>query len=742
MSRKPQEATLAIVDTLQGHIEAIVYVQPENGFTVARLKELKKKELTVIVGTLPSIQPGETVSCQGTWKTHPSYGRQFEVSDCQVEIPSDLMGIQKYLESGLVKGIGPVFAQKIIDRFGTDTLKVIDETPHRLLEIAGLGEKKRLKIVECWQQQRSIREVMIFLRSHGVSPAYAQKIFKAYGSESIEKVKANPYQLAKDIFGIGFKTADTLAQKLGLPLHSPERLSAGIQFVLWELTSDGHTCYPTSLLLPQAKEMLEVDQELIAEEKKRLVEKGDLIEKEVNSEPTVWLKPFYSYEQAIARDMKRLLESPQALRAIDLPKAADWVQNTLHIRFAIQQEAAVKKALHDKVHIITGGPGTGKSTITNAILAVTSKLTDKILLAAPTGRAAKRMSEITKRKAFTLHALLEWDPMSGGFKRSRDNPLSCDLLIVDEASMIDTPLLFSLLRAVPSGARVIFVGDIDQLPSVGPGTVLRDLIQSSLIGTTRLTEIFRQAKGSRIVTNAHRINSGEFPEIYSSEKSDFHYVEAETPEAIRQAILQLVSQEIPTRHGFDPVDDIQVLSPMKRGVIGIEMLNNELQKLLNPSNRPFFRAGRCFHVKDKVMQIRNNYNKKVYNGDIGRIATIDLEEQQLEVDFEDKRVPYDFGELDELVLSYAASVHKYQGSECPCVVIPIHTTHFKLLYRNLLYTAVTRGKKQVFLVGTKKAIAIAISNNQGLKRFTGLEKALREAPAAHRPNATQLKFVN
>ena len=729
------------MDTLQGHIDAIVYVQPENGFTVARLREPGKKEHTIIVGTFPSIQPGETISCQGVWKTHPSYGRQFEVADCQVDIPCDLMGIQKYLESGLVKGIGTVFAKKIVDRFGTDTLKVIDEMPHRLLEIQGLGEKKRLKIIECWQQQRGIREVMIFLRAHGVSPGYAQKIFKAYGDESIEKVRADPYKLAKDIFGIGFKIADALAQKLGLPQHSPERLSAGIQFVLWELTTEGHTCYPARLLIPSAKEMLEVDENLIEEQKKHLVEKQELIEQEMAEEPYIWLKPFYAYEQAIARDMKRLLESEQALRTIDVLKATDWVQRILNIRFAPQQEAAVQKALEDKIHIITGGPGTGKSTITNAILAISAKLTDKILLAAPTGRAAKRMSEITHRKAFTLHALLEWDPMTGGFKRTRDNPLSCDLLIVDEASMIDTPLLFSLLKATPSSARVIFVGDIDQLPSVGPGTVLRDMIQCSLIGVTRLTEIFRQAKGSRIITNAHRINQGEFPEINNGDKSDFHYIEAETPEAIQQTIMQLVSREIPSKYGFDSVNDIQVLSPMKRGTIGIEVLNVELQNLLNPSDRPFFRAGRRFHVHDKVMQIRNNYNKKVYNGDIGRIVSVDMEEELLEVDFDDKRVPYDFVELDELVLSYAASVHKYQGSECPCVVVPIHTTHFKMLHRNLLYTAVTRGKKQVFLIGTKKAIGIAISNNQGLQRFTGLEKALRSAPPAPKPNATQLKFV-
>lgn len=741
MSDTPASSIDAPKDTIKGHIEVIIFVQPDNGFTVARLKEEQKKELTVIVGYLPSIQPGETVICQGIWKIHPSHGKQFEVSDCQVEIPSDLVGIQKYLESGLVRGVGPVFAKKIVDHFGINTLKVIDETPKRLLEIHGLGRAKMDRIVECWQQQRSIRKVMIFLRSHGVSPAFAQKIFKAYGDQSIERVSANPYQMAKDIFGIGFKTADALAQKLGLPLHSPQRISAGIQYVLWELTNDGHTCYPASGLIPAAQAMLEVETALIEEQLKILCDKKELILDEMNGEPTVWLKTFHAFEQGIGQDLKRLLVSTQTLRSIDTMKACDWVQVQQKIQFALQQKEAIQKALQDKIHIITGGPGTGKSTITNAILEISSKLTDKILLAAPTGRAAKRLSEITHRKAFTLHAILEWDPMTGGFKRSRDNPLPCDLLIVDEASMIDTPLLFSLLRAIPSGTRVIFVGDIDQLPSVGPGTVLRDLISSNLIGITRLTEIFRQAKGSKIVTNAHRINHGEFPEIQTDEKSDFHFIEAQTPEAILQVILQLVSREIPSKHRLHPIDDIQVLSPMKRGIIGIEMLNDELQKLLNPSSQPFLRAGRRFHLNDKVMQIRNNYNKKICNGDIGRIEKIDLEEQEMQVGFDDKSVIYDFSELDELVIAYAASVHKYQGSECPCVVLPIHTTHFKLLHRNLLYTGVTRGKRQVYLVGTKKAIGIAISNDQVQKRYTGLEKALTTASALSIPVVKQLEFA-
>ena len=707
-------------EPLAGYIEAIVFTQPENGFTVARLKEPKKKDLTVIVGYLPSLQPGETVLCKGVWKIHPSHGRQFEVTDYTVEMPNDVVGIQKYLESGLVKGIGPVFAKKIVDRFGTNTLSVIDQTPRQLLDIPGLGEKKMESLVECWRAQKSIRDVMIFLRTHGASPAYAQRIYKAYGDQSIEKVKENPYKLAKDIFGIGFKIADGIALKLGFTLHSSQRIAAGIEFVLWELSNDGHTCYPLPDFLPIAKEMLDVETSLIEAEVKALVQKDFLVEKE----GMIWLKPFFAYEMGIARDLLRLKGSPQIIRQIDALKAANWAEEKLNIQFADQQREAIVKALTDKVHIITGGPGTGKSTITNAILRVAEKLTDKILLAAPTGRAAKRMTQITHRKAFTIHALLEMDFTSGGFKRGKDKPLDCDLIIIDEASMIDTPLLFHLLRAIPDGARILFVGDIDQLPSVGPGTVLRDVIQSGTIPVTQLTEIFRQAKGSKIITNAHKINQGEFPSILTSPDSDFHFIEAETPEAIQQIILELVGKEIPDKWHFDRIEDIQVLSPMKRGVIGSELLNDALQTLLNPSSSPLFRAGRKFHLYDKVMQIRNNYDKGVSNGDIGRIEEINAGEQTLVVSFDGKFVEYQFAELDELLLAYATSVHKYQGSECACIVIPIHTSHFKLLHRNLLYTAVTRGKRQVYLVGTKKAIAIAIHNDQVQKRYTGLEKAI------------------
>ncbi|MEN9653896.1 MAG: uncharacterized protein RL235_8 [Chlamydiota bacterium] len=708
------------LEEIHGYVDAIVYSVPENGFTVARIKENKKKELTVVVGTLPSLQPGETISAQGQWKLHPTHGWQFDVKDYSIDLPSEVVAIQKYLESGLVHGIGPVFAKKIVDRFKEQTLQVIDTSPDRLLEIEGLGEKKLQSVKESWQSQKTIRDVMIFLRGHGVSPSFAQRVYKAYGDKSVAVIRENPYRLAKEIFGIGFKLADAVALKLGFAMQSSERIRAGIEHILWDQTNQGHTCFPRAELVLLAQPALEVDSALIEKEVDALIETRSI----VAEEGMLWLKPLYAYETGIASHMQRLLRHPQAVRAIDAKKAADWVETQLRLEFAPEQKTAIIQALTDKVHIITGGPGTGKSTITNAILRVSDKLTSQIILAAPTGRAAKRLKQITHRNALTIHALLEMDFASGQFKRGKENPLSCDLLIVDEASMIDTQLMFALLSAVPSGARVLLVGDVDQLPSVGPGMVLYDLIHSGKVPVTRLKEIFRQAKGSKIITNAHRINQGEFPFLDTDAKSDFHFVEAETPEAAQQVILQLVQKEIPEAWGLDPFDDIQVLAPMKKGIIGIELLNEALQTLLNPSSRPLLRGGKRFHSGDKVMQIANDYDKKVFNGDIGRIAEINGPEQTLVVLFDEKEVSYHFSELDTLVLAYATSIHKYQGSECPCVVLPIHTAHFIMLHRNLFYTAVTRGKKQVYLVGSKKAVAIAVQNNEVKKRHTGLLKKL------------------
>jgi exodeoxyribonuclease V alpha subunit len=684
------------------------------------LKDPKKRELTCIVGVMPSVQPGETIHCKGGWKIHPEYGQQFEVKSFTIQAPSDLVGIQKYLESGMIKGIGPVYAERIVKCFGLETLEIIDKSPDRLLEVPGIGGKRVEKIKACWHEQQSIREVMIFLRGHGVSPSFAQKIFKNYGEKSIEKVRSNPFQLAKEIHGIGFKTADSIAQGLGIPTDSPARIDAGIEHTLWELSSDGHVCYPLQDLIPEVEEILKVPREVIEKRLQALVDKQDL----VKQNEFVWVRPLYLTEIGISREMARLTQSVCRIRAVDVEKALEWVQGQLKIELAPEQKTAVGLGVKEKVLIVTGGPGTGKSTITKAILAISEKITTRILLAAPTGRAAKRMTEITGKKGSTIHSLLEFDFSTGKFKRNRDNPLACDLFIVDEASMIDTQLMNHLLKAIPSEARVILIGDIDQLPSVGPGNVLKDLIQSERIAVIQLKKIFRQAAGSLIVTNAHRINQGEFPDISFHPQGDFQFIEVENPEEVVKTILDLVANRLPKSHRFHRFEDIQVLSPMKRGLIGSENLNTVLQQQLNPSPTPLIRFGRCFHIGDKVMQIRNNYEKEVYNGDVGKIIEMDLTDQTLKVGFDGKIVPYDFIEIDELILAYAVSIHKYQGSECPCVIIPVHTSHFKMLFRNLLYTGLTRGKKRVVFVGTKKALAIAIHNAEVLKRHTGLKEAV------------------
>ena len=711
-----------------GYIERITFQNGENGYTIAQLQQRGRSDPICIVGTMPDLKPGETVRCKGSWKQHLVYGRQFMVESFQVEAPADIIGIKKYLGSGLIKGIGPTYAARITEKFGLDTLNIIDQHPERLLEVPGLGKKRMEKIALCWSAQKSIRDIMLFLQSHGISPSFAQKIYKTYGDQSVQKVRDNPYQLARDIFGIGFKSADAIAQKIGIQKDSHFRIDAGIEFALSELSNDGHVCYPVQEFLGVAETMLEISRMLIDQrlaflhaenriELNEMVYEGAIV-------PFIWKKSLFLAEAGIGRNIQRLRQSSCQLRAVDTQRALDWVQQKLQITLAPNQMRAVAEALTEKVQIITGGPGTGKSTITKAILAITEKLTDKILLAAPTGRAAKRMTEITGKKASTLHSLLEVDFKQGGFKRGPDNPLECDLIIVDEASMIDTPLMNSLLRAIPDHARAIFVGDINQLPSVGPGNVLKDMIASRTIPVTMLNEIFRQATGSRIVTNAHRINEGTFPDIRNLSNSDFYFMEAEEPESVLNNIVALVSQRLPKKYGFNPINEIQVLSPMKRGVVGTENLNTVLQEKLNPHKEAIFRMGRKLQVGDKVMQIRNDYKKEVYNGDIGRITHIDEVEQELTVDFDEREVLYDFSDLDELVLSYAVSVHKYQGSECPCIVMPVHTTHFKLLHRNLLYTGVTRGKKLVILVGTKKALALAVKNDEVKKRHTGLQSAL------------------
>jgi len=725
------------MEEIFGYIERITFQNPENGYTVAQLKESRKMDLSCIVGILPALQPGETVRCQGQWKQHLVYGKQFSVEAYRVEAPADIIGIKKYLSSGLIKGIGAKYASRIVEKFDVDTLKIIDQSPERLLEVEGLGKKRIESIKACWSDQKSIRDVMIFLQSNGVSPAFAQKVFKTYGDQSIKKVQANPYQLARDIHGIGFKTADAIAQKMGISKEAPDRLDAGIEYTLSECADDGNVCFPFHELLKLSQENLESNQELItsrfeALHKERRIEIEEMVY-EGKLEKFIWLRSLFLAEAGICRQMSRLRSSPCTLREVNVDKAIEWVQAHLKIKLAENQKQAVAQSLKEKVQIITGGPGTGKSTITKAILAITEILSNKIILAAPTGRAAKRMSEITGKKASTIHSLLEYDFKAGRFKKGLDAPIDCDLIIIDEASMIDTSLMYSLLKAIPSHARVIFVGDINQLPSVGPGNVLKDMIASRAVPVTVLNEIFRQAAGSRIITNAHRINNGVFPDIRNLSDSDFFFLEAESPEEVLKNILALVTQRLPKKYGLEPVNDIQVLAPMRRGIIGTENLNIVLQEQLNPKGNPLFWAGRRFLPGDKVMQIKNDYKREVYNGDIGRILSIQHAEQEMIVRIDEREIVYSFSDLDELVLAYAVSIHKYQGSECPCAVIPVHTTHFKLLHRNLLYTGVTRGKRLVVLVGTKKAIALAVKNDEVKRRYTGLQQTMA---GAFSPNLT------
>ncbi|MEM1282906.1 MAG: ATP-dependent RecD-like DNA helicase [Chlamydiota bacterium] len=718
------------MDEIFGHIERITFHNPDTGYTVAKLQQPKKRSLTVIVGNLPSVQPGETVRCKGEWKNHLVHGRQFVVDNYKIETPADVRGIKKYLGSGLIKGIGPKYAERIVDHFGEDTLNVIDIDPKRLIEVEGIGKKRVSKIISCWDDQRTIREVMIFLQNFGVSPTYAQKIFKVYGKECINKLNDNPYCLAKDIFGIGFRTADGIARKMGFEKTSARRIESGIEYVLSQLSNDGHVCHPIPTFLEESEQVLEVEQSLIEGSVDTLIQENRIVVYEMvhdgKTQTFIWVRPLFLSEKGIAHELKRLTRNPCSLREVNADKAVEWVQEKLHLELAEKQKVAVTKSLTEKVHIITGGPGTGKSTITNAIITITQALTQEIMLAAPTGRAAKRMTEITGRKASTIHSLLEFDFRAGGFKRNNNNPLQCDLLIVDEASMIDTLLMYSLLKAIPSHARVIFVGDIHQLPSVGPGNVLKDIIASKCIPVTLLNEIFRQAAGSQIITNSHSINQGKFPDIRNSRNSDFFFIEANEKEDVLDQIVSLLETRIPKKYDFDPLKEIQVLSPMKRGVVGTENLNTVLQGVLNKKDQCIYQAGKKLQVGDKVMQIKNNYDKEVFNGDVGYIHKIDSLDQMVLIDYDDRLVEYDFSDLDEIVHAYAVSIHKYQGSECPCIIIPIHTTHFKMLHRNLFYTGVTRGKKLVIIVGTKKAITIAVNNDEVKKRYTGLQQSITE----------------
>lgn len=718
---------------LSGQIERITFMSEEDGFTIAKLKVYGHRDLVTVVGNLMAPKPGEILKMKGEWTNHPKYGEQFKIVHYRTAVPASVYGIQKYLGSRLIKGIGPVMAKRIVKKFGKKTLDIIEKNIEKLAEVDGVGKKRIEMIKKAWDEQKEVREVMLFLQTHGVSSGYAAKIFKQYGDQSIEVVKENPYRLATDIFGIGFVTADSIAMKLGFSKHSELRAEAGILYVLNQLADDGHVYYPYEPLVLKCHEILDVEPHIIVNAFGTIAQDNRIVIEDLNenidefklNNKAVYLAKFHVCETSISTRLKILVNAPKSVREIDSDKAVEWIQKQLSITLAPKQVDAIRGAVNNKVIVITGGPGTGKTTIINAILKIFSQLKIKIMLAAPTGRAAKRMSEVTGHEAKTIHRMLEYSFQKGGFQKNEKKPLACDLVVLDEASMIDTILMHYLLKAIPPKATLIVVGDVNQLPSVGAGNVLRDIISSDSVPTVELNEIFRQAKTSRIIINAHRINRGNMPSIsQAGGKTDFYFIEKEDPEEVLSIILKLVEERIPQEFKFDPVDDIQVLTPMHKGIVGAENLNRALQQTLNPREEGVTRGDRTYRVNDKVMQIRNNYDKDIYNGDIGRITEIDSVRREILVNFDSREVSYDFSDLDEIIMAYAVSVHKSQGSEYPAVVIPILTQHYMLLQRNLIYTAVTRGRDLVVMVGTSKALAIAVKNDKTQKRFTYLRHRL------------------
>ena len=713
---------------IQGSIERVTFHSESSGFCVLRIKVKSYRELITVIGSAASVTAGEYVECLGFWTNDRQHGQQFKATVLKIVAPTTLDGIEKYLGSGMVKGIGPHFAKKLVKAFGELVFDVIEQSPERLLELPGIGKKRQQRVTNAWSEQKIIREIMVFLQSHGVGTSRSVRIYKTYGEEAIKKVRENPYRLALDIHGIGFKTADTLAQKLGIAPDSLIRAQAGVRHVLQEWSSEGHCAADRQTLCAMAVKLLAIPVAIIdAAITAELVE-GNLIAEIINQDEVIFLTPLNRAEIGCATHLLRLNQGEPPWGSIDAQKAIPWVEGQTGLTLSASQRAAIELVLQHKVAVITGGPGVGKTTLVNSILKILSAKHINISLCAPTGRAAKRLSESTGLEAKTVHRLLEFDPAVFAFKRNDELPLELDCLVIDEASMMDVVLMNQLLKAVPSTAALLIVGDVDQLPSVGPGAVLADIIESGQIATVRLTEIFRQASTSKIITNAHRINQGQLPQSDSSlSLSDFYCLYAETPEEIFAKLMHVVLERIPQRFNLDPVNDVQVLTPMNRGGLGARSLNIELQTRLNGQSEPkVTRYGSTYAPGDKVIQRINNYDKEVFNGDIGIISSIDIEDSLLQITFDERIVDYEFNELDEIALAYATSIHKAQGSEYPAVVIPMAMQHFMLLERNLLYTGVTRGKQLVVVIAQPKALAMAVKNQRSQRRITNLISRLNQ----------------
>jgi exodeoxyribonuclease V alpha subunit len=738
-----QQTRAAPPATLEAVLERITYANQETGYTVARVATDRSSDLLTVVGPLLGAQPGESLRLQGRWASHPQYGRQFQVEAYTTVLPATVQGIRRYLGSGLIKGIGPKMAERIVDHFGEDTLRLIEEEPGRLVEVPGLGPKRTQMITIAWAEQQAIKEVMVFLQGVGVSTSLGVRIYKAYRDEAIEVVRREPYRLAADVWGIGFKTADQLARSLGIPHDSPQRVKAGLQFALSQATGDGHCYLPETELVAKATELLEVDlglarrclEELVAEEGVVAEPLPAAVSPGVRDGTgrAIWLVPFHRAERALAGGLLRLLDAPgdrlAGFQAVDWTVALDWLRQTIGVTLAPEQEAAVKLALTERVAVLTGGPGCGKSYTVRAVVALARAKHAKIALAAPTGRAAKRLAELAGLEAATLHRLLQLRP-GGDAAFDRDHPLDADLLVVDEVSMLDVLLANKLIKAIPPGAHLLFVGDVDQLPSVGAGEVLRDLLAAERLPRVRLTHVFRQAQQSGVVINAHRINAGQPPITHGLD--DFFLFAEDDPDRVADLVVEIVANRLPRRFGLDPRQEVQVLCPMHRGLAGAGVLNERLQAALTPgreglAERRF--GGRVYRVGDKVMQLRNNYDKGtagVFNGSVGVVTALSLEDSELRVLLdEDEEVAYGFDELDELTHAYAVSIHRSQGSEYPCVVVPVTTSAWLMLQRNLLYTAVTRAKRMVVLVGSRRALAKAVRTQSAGRRYTALTQRLR-----------------
>lgn len=724
---------------IEGVVQTITFANKENGYTVAKLMENGTGSKITVVGKMPGLQVGETIAVSGIWTTHPQFGRQLEVENYRIRPPQTIEAIQRYLASGLIKGVGPVTAERITDQFGLDTIKILDETPGRLMEVPKIGRKRAQQIHAAWEEQKQIKDVMLFLQQYGIGIALGIKIFKQYGAEAIETLRRDPYQLVRDVSGVGFLTADRIALEMGIEKEAPARIQAGLVYALETMSQEGH-CFATEQeLLNDCTQRLGLAEEKCQKQVELLLEKKSLL----GSHEALYLPYLHQAEVMVAERLLELMNTKKDFLSVfvnmDWDRARNWLDEAVEIELTLEQQEAVRIALSQKVSILTGGPGTGKSTITGSIIRLLLSFGRSVLLAAPTGRAAKRLSEATGLEALTIHRLLEYSPAGNSFTRNRKNPIKADMLIVDETSMADILLMKHLLDAVPEGMHLLFIGDADQLPSVGPGNVLGDMIESEVIPVQRLNRIFRQSENSYIIENAHRINQGELP-VFSKDAEDFFLFKMEDPQKAEDWIIDIVTHRLKSKFGVES-KDIQILSPMYRGPAGVNKLNKRLQDATNPKrrNRAEIQMGeRLLREGDRVMQIRNNYDKLVFNGDIGTVARINGEDQYLEVRFEDRLVQYEFTQLDEIQLAYAISIHKSQGSEFPVIVLPILTSHFIMLQRNLIYTAITRARQIVVMVGSRRAISIAVKNNKTSERNTKLAERLSQNFKLQKPAQQQI----